>query len=96
MWYGIFAGLRAGNLAFLKRVPMKELGRQIRTGKVKTGVREMKQFRQNPWKTGAAIFIFLLIGLDVFRRGIHTEHSVFAAVAVGLLKAAENKKEEVE
>jgi hypothetical protein len=60
----------------------------------------MKQFKQNPWKTGAAIFIFLIIGIDVIRRGIHTEHSIFAAVAVGLLKASdsktESKKEEVE
>jgi hypothetical protein len=56
----------------------------------------MKQFKQNPWKTGAAIFIFLIIGIDVIRRGIQTEHSVFAAVAVGLLKAAETRKEETE
>jgi len=59
----------------------------------------MKNFKQNPWKTGAALFIFLIIGIDVIRRGIHAEHSVFAAVAVGLLKATDkvqNEKEETE
>jgi len=56
----------------------------------------MKQFKENPWSTGAAVFILLIIGIDVIRRGIHAEHSVFAAVAVGLLKTTKSKKEETE
>ena len=56
----------------------------------------MKQFKENPWTTGAALFILLVIGVDVIWRGIHTEHSVFAALAVGLLKTASSKKSETE
>ena len=56
----------------------------------------MKQFRENPWTTGAALFILLVIGIDVIWRGIHTEHSIFAALAIGLLKSANSKKEETE
>ncbi|KAA5539797.1 hypothetical protein [Adhaeribacter rhizoryzae] len=54
----------------------------------------MKQFKENPWTTGAALFILLVIGIDVIWRGIHTEHSIFAALAVGLLKSISNKKQE--
>ena len=56
----------------------------------------MKQFKENPWTTGIALFIFLVIGIDIIWRGIHTEHSVFAAVAVGLLKTTNSKKEGIE
>lgn len=56
----------------------------------------MKQFKENPWTTGTALFIFLIIGVDVIWRGIHTEHSVLAAVAVGLLKTTNSKKEKTE
>ncbi len=56
----------------------------------------MKQLKENPWTTGIALFIFLIIGLDIIWRGIHTEHSVFAAIAVGLLKTNNSKKEETD
>ena len=56
----------------------------------------MKQLKENPWTTGTALFIFLIIGIDIICRGIHTEHSVFAAIAVGLLKTNNSKKEEIE
>ena len=54
----------------------------------------MKQFRENPWTTGAALFILLVIGIDIIWRGIHTEHSILAAVAVGLLKSIKTRKRE--